>query len=117
MQKRGANVDCYDKFYQTKPIFENKMYDLITSTEVFEHLFNPLDTLKELSHHLNPKGHIAIMTLFHARSMEHFWAWWYRRDPTHITFFTPRTFEVMAKMCDLEIIKTDEKRVIILQKR
>ncbi len=117
MQKRGVGVDCYDKFYQPEPIFEGKSYDLITSTEVFEHLFNPLETLRHLSQHLNPKGHIALMTLFHDNSMEHFWQWWYRRDPTHITFYTPKTFEIMATMCDLCIVKTDNKRVMVLKKR
>jgi len=117
MQRRGANVDCYDKFYQPNPIFEAKTYDLITSTEVFEHLCNPLETLTCLCQHLNPKGHIALMTLFHDNSMEYFWKWWYRRDPTHITFYTPKTFEIMAKICHLDVITTDNKRVIVLQKR
>ncbi len=117
MQQRGANIDCYDKFYQPTPIFEGKTYDLITSTEVFEHLFNPLETLKDLSQHLKSGGYLALMTLFHDNEMEHFWKWWYRRDPTHITFFTPHTFEVMAQMCDMHVVKTDTKRVIVLQKR
>lgn len=117
LQRRGASVDCYDKFYQPQRVFENKMYDLITSTEVFEHLDNPVKTLNVLAQHLKPQGYIALMTLFHDNSMEHFWKWWYRRDPTHITFYTPKTIAILADTCGLTVVKTDKKRIIVLQKR
>ena len=117
LQRRGVNVDCYDKFYQPQKVFENKRYNLITSTEVFEHLDNPLETLNVLAQHLKPQGYIALMTLFHDNSMENFWTWWYRRDPTHITFYTPKTMTILADRCGLNVVKTDEKRIILLQKR
>lgn len=117
MTKRGAHVACYDKFYQPDIHFEGKLYELITSTEVFEHLNTPLETLRTLSKCLKPGGILALMTLFHDNSMENFWKWWYRRDPTHITFYTPHTLGVMAHLCDLEFIKTDTKRVIVFKKR
>jgi len=114
LQNRGLHVDIYDKFYQPNKIYENKKYDLITSTEVFEHLENPLEVLLDLKKHLKKGGVIAIMTLFHNTSSKDFLNWWYRRDPTHITFYTPKTFEVMASMCGLNILKCDDKRIIIL---
>lgn len=116
MHKRGANVDYYDKFYQPKRVFEGKSYDLITSTEVFEHLNHPLETLMLLAHHLKPQGYIALMTLFHDNSMENFWKWWYRRDPTHITFYTPKTLDFLAQACGLKLIRSDGKRIALLQK-
>ncbi|MDX1808534.1 MAG: class I SAM-dependent methyltransferase [Sulfurospirillaceae bacterium] len=114
LKQRGLNVDCYDKFYQPFKIYENKKYDLITSTEVFEHIQNPLETLKLFKDHLKQDGLISIMTLFHKNDTEEFLNWWYRRDPTHISFYTPHSFEVMAHMCGLKVIKHDNKRVIIL---
>lgn len=114
MKKRGAATECYDKFYQTKEVYKNKKYDLITSTEVFEHLANPKETLEHLANHLAPNGVIAIMTLFHTNKQDEFLKWWYRRDPTHITFFTPKSIEVMAKKCGLRVIKHDSKRVVVL---
>lgn len=116
IQKRGALVSCYDKFYQPDTIFDRHTYDLITSTEVFEHLENPLETLQLLAQHLNTKGYIAIMTLFHDNSMENFWKWWYRRDPTHIIFYTPLSLISLAKKCGLEMIKTDNKRIALFRK-
>ena len=117
LQKRGAHVSCYDKFYHPDTAFENHMYDLITSTEVFEHLDEPVQTLTLLANHLHSGGYIALMTLFHDNTMENFWKWWYRRDPTHITFYTPKTIEVLAHRCGLDMVETDGKRVVLLKKR
>jgi len=117
LTKRGVHVDYYDKFYQPVKCFEHKTYDFITSTEVFEHLDNPNETLKLLAQHLNPNGMIAIMTLFHSDDEAHFLTWWYRRDPTHIIFYTPKTLEILAQQCGLKVVKTDGKRIAVLQKR
>jgi len=116
LKRRDLHVEHFDKFYQPKKIYKNKKYDLITSTEVFEHLDNPKEVLNLLSNHLNPNGVISLMTLFHTNKQDDFLKWWYRRDPTHITFFTPKTIEIMAKECNLKVLKHDNKRVISLQK-
>ena len=116
IERRGVKVECYDKFYQPQKCYENQMYDFITSTEVFEHLDDPLGTFSLLSQHLNPNGILALMTLFHTNDEVHFLQWWYRRDPTHIVFYTPKTLEMMAQKCGLRCIKTDEKRVIVFKK-
>ena len=116
LKQRGLHVEYFDKFYQPKKVYENKKYDLITSTEVFEHLENPKETLKLLANHLSSNGAISIMTLFHTNREDDFLKWWYRRDPTHITFFTPKTIEIMAKECGLKVLKHDNKRVILLSK-
>lgn len=116
LERRGATVDCYDKFYQPETIFETQTYDLITSTEVFEHLENPLETLKMLTNHLKPNGIIAIMTLFHPNNTELFLKWWYPRDPTHISFFTCKTLDILGKKCGLKRISEDGKRVVVFQK-
>lgn len=116
LKRRDLHVDYFDKFYQPQKVYEDKSYDLITSTEVFEHLENPKDILSILTKHLNPHGIISLMTLFHTNKQEDFLKWWYRRDPTHITFFTPKSIEFMASECGLKVLKTDNKRIIILQK-
>ena len=114
LKNRALHVEVFDKFYQPDPIYKGKKYDLITSTEVFEHLQNPLETLKLFKKHLKKGGLIAIMTLFHDNNEENFLKWWYRRDPTHILFYTPKTFEVLANMCGLKVIKCDDRRIVVL---
>lgn len=117
LRRRGVKVDYYDKFYQPIQCFTNQTYDFITSTEVFEHLDDPVATLSLLSQHLKPKGFIALMTLFHTNDEVAFLKWWYRRDPTHITFYTAHTLKILAHKCGLEVLKTEGKRVALLQKR
>jgi len=116
LEKRGFEVDIYDLYYAPEKVYEGQSYDLITSTEVFEHLSKPLETLEVLVKHLNPKGYLVLMTKFPPKDDEAFLNWWYRRDPTHISFFTPQSFEVMAAKVGLKVLKTLNDNVVIFQK-
>jgi len=115
LKREGLKVDIYDPYFAPKKVFESKRYDLITSTEVFEHLKEPIETLKLLKEHLNGKGILAIMTLFHPNNEEKFKKWWYRRDPTHISFYTPRTFRYLANKFHMDVLKIDQKNICVLQ--
>lgn len=117
LKRRGLEVDIYDIFYAPQKVYETKSYDLITSTEVFEHLSEPLKIFKLLSQHLNSNGYIAIMTKFPPKEDSEFLKWWYRRDPTHISFFTPKSFEIMAKKVGLELLKTINGNIALFQKK
>lgn len=110
--------DCeiYDYYYAKKEAVFQKKYDLITSTEVFEHLQNPLDILNEFYKILNDDGIVSIMTLFHPKDRQAFFDWFYIRDPSHIIFYTPKTFEVMAKISGFMIIDTNNYRYVTLKK-
>lgn len=114
LTRQGKQVCCYDKYFHPDESYKDHRYDLITSTEVFEHLDDPLGVLKTLASLLKPGGHIALMTHFHPNDKERFKTWWYPRDPTHITFFTPKTFEVLAASCGLQIQSCDHQKQIIL---
>lgn len=116
LEFRGFEVDIYDLYYAPKKVYESKKYDLITSTEVFEHLSKPLDVLTLLVKHLNPQAYMALMTKFPPNEDEAFLAWWYRRDPTHISFFTPQSFEVMADKVGLSVVKIINDNIIVFQK-
>ena len=117
LKRRGLEVDIYDIFYAPKRVYEDKSYDLITSTEVFEHLSKPLEVFELLSQHLNPNGYIALMTKFPPLDDNEFLNWWYRRDATHISFFTPKSFEIMAKKEGLELLKTINGNIALFQKK
>lgn len=114
LRREGFKTDIYDKFFSPEKAYENKKYDLITATEVFEHLTDPLPTLKLLKSLLNKNGIIAIMTLFHQNDTEEFKKWWYRHDSTHIAFYTPKTIEFMAKSSGLDFKLIDEKNICVL---
>ncbi len=114
LKKEGFKTDIYDKHFAPEKVYLNKKYDLITATEVFEHLKDPLATLKLLKPLLNKDGILAIMTLFHPNNAAEFKKWWYRRDSTHIAFYTPKTFAKMAELLEMKTLITDEKNIYVL---
>jgi 2-polyprenyl-3-methyl-5-hydroxy-6-metoxy-1,4-benzoquinol methylase len=116
LSRRGMEVDRYDIYFHPQKIYEGKQYDLITSTEVFEHLQKPMEVLKLLAKHTKECGYIILMTKFPPADDREFIEWWYRRDITHISFFTPKSFEVMANKIGLKILKIVDKNIVIFQK-
>ncbi|MEA2092325.1 MAG: class I SAM-dependent methyltransferase [Campylobacterota bacterium] len=116
LERHGICCDRYDLFYFPKKVYVDKKYDLIVSTEVFEHLSEPLKVLKNLLSHLNKDGYLLLMTCFHSSDNEKFLKWFYIKDATHIGFFSIKTFEYLAKELNLKIIKHNSKNIIMLQK-
>ncbi len=116
LKEEGFEVDIYDKFFSPGPVYEGKHYDLITSTEVIEHIADPMEVMEFFHTHLNDSGYLALMTQFHENTTESFLKWWYRIDPTHISFFRPKSFEVIAEKIGFKTLYFDNKKLIVLQK-
>jgi 2-polyprenyl-3-methyl-5-hydroxy-6-metoxy-1,4-benzoquinol methylase len=108
-------MDIYDPFYAPNNEVFDKQYNFITSTEVIEHMHQPLFELKRLKSMLKPNGVLGIMTMFHLENKEKFAKWFYKNDPTHITFFCEKSFIWLAKELNLKLTLV-EKDVILLQK-
>ena len=106
----------YDPIYHPGKTYDSKKYDLIVSTEVFEHLHEPKKVFSHLISLLNDGGYLALQTQFHPNTEEVFKKWYYHQDPTHIVFFRAKTFEVLCKEFKCKIIKDNSKNMIILQK-
>jgi cyclopropane fatty-acyl-phospholipid synthase-like methyltransferase len=116
LKSRGFTVDIYDKYFSPKKVYEGKQYDLITSTEVIEHIEDPAAIFEFFSAHLKSGGYLALMTQFHTNDAQDFQKWWYKNDPTHICFFRPRTFELLAHKNGFKVLKHDSKKSILLQR-
>ncbi|MGM0365007.1 MAG: class I SAM-dependent methyltransferase [Actinomycetota bacterium] len=108
----GFKMDIYDLFYSPLKVYAGKKYNLITSTEVAEHLKNPLIYFKIFKDCLKKDGLLSIMTLFHPINSEEFLDWYYIRDMSHISFYTPKTMEIIAKKTGLKVIYADDTRYI-----
>ncbi len=112
LKEHGYNSDIYDPYYfPTEPQAES--YDLITSTEVFEHLRNPLETLNHILKLLKSNAYLTIMTKFLC-PIDQFSSWRYKDDTTHISFYSPKTF---SQISDLDLIKTNNQDIVILRKK
>ncbi len=115
LKEKGFTVDIYDPYYFPERIFRGKKYDLITSTEVFEHLTEPAKEIEMLIKHIKRSGYLAIMTLFHP-GPDGFKDWRYKRDPTHITFYNSNTFQEIARRYPLKIIFEDGEKYCLFKK-
>jgi 2-polyprenyl-3-methyl-5-hydroxy-6-metoxy-1,4-benzoquinol methylase len=113
LKSHNLQTDIYDPFYfPTEPQVES--YDLITSTEVFEHLREPLVTLEHINKLLKPGGYLAIMTKFLPPN-DQFVSWRYKDDTTHISFYSPKTFIQISQ--ELELIQHNNQDIIVLRKK
>lgn len=108
----GYKMDIYDPYFSPDKAFEGKKYDLITATEVVEHVQNPIAEFLLLKNLMKENGLLAMMTLFHHQNPDHFKDWHYIRDKTHISFYTPKTMKYIAKKVDLKVVYTDSDRYI-----
>lgn len=115
LKQKGFNVDIYDKYFSPQKVYKGKQYDLITSTEVIEHIEDPI-AIFEFFRASKEWGYLALMTQFHTNDAQDFQKWWYKNDPTHICFFRPKTFEVLAQKNGFKVLKHDSKKSILLQR-
>ena len=112
LRKEGFECGIYDpNFFPELP---EKTYDLVISTEVFEHFRDLLDEFHKIPSYLKPGGYLAIMTSFHD-AVADLESWWYMNDTTHICFFSKQTFEYIADNFGFKIIYTNYKNFIILK--
>jgi len=116
LKQKKYNVDIYDKYYAPTKVFEGKEYDLISSTEVIEHIEDINGVMSFFSKHLKSGGYLSLMTQFHKDSQDEFLKWWYPCDRTHISFFNPQTFHVLAEKFNFKVLYHDNKKIIVLQK-
>ncbi|MCX9085723.1 MAG: class I SAM-dependent methyltransferase [Candidatus Methanoperedens sp.] len=108
----GFNCDIYDPiFFPDRP---DRTYDLVISTEVFEHFRNVKTELKKVLSLISPGGYLVVMTLLHD-PVTNFEDWWYHSDPTHISFFSRKTFEWICGKYDLKFMFSNMKNIIIIQ--
>lgn len=120
LQRAGYKAEGYDPHFFPE-LKQGSVYDLVVSTETFEHLQHPGDELEKISGLLAPQGYLAVMTQFYPTANGQpdapgFRKWYYQRDPTHICFYAPKTFEWIAHHHNFDIILNNSKDFVILQK-
>lgn len=113
-EEAGHTMSIYDPFYAPDPSVFDGRYDFITTTETAEHLFYPGSEFERLWKCLKPGGFLGVMTKF-TPSPDRFRNWHYRRDDTHVAFYSKKTFHWMAENWNASL-KLIEDRVAIFQK-
>lgn len=106
VQQLNIHCENYDLYYAPHTnLLVNEGYDFVTSTEVVEHLREPLKTFELMFSLLKPDSCLGIMT---KRTKENtpkdsFASWHYIQDPTHICFYNEKTFYWLAHYFDVQV--------------
>ncbi|WP_232506981.1 class I SAM-dependent methyltransferase [Idiomarina piscisalsi] len=116
LEEQGMKMSIYDIFYAPDSGQLSRQYDFVTCSEVAEHFREPGKTWRQLTSLVKPKGYIGIMTwMFTKETAEQFNQWQYKGDPTHVSFYTPKTMQWIAQHFQLSLEILSEQ-VILLRK-
>jgi len=115
LAEQGMVVDDYDPIYAADPRLLLRQYDFVTSTEVVEHFCRPASAWRQLASLVRPGGWLGIMTQLAPADAETFAQWWYKNDPTHVSFYTAGAFDWLAESMGFTVEMIDV-RVLLMQR-
>lgn len=115
LRQRKISMRIFDPYFASDlSVFEQE-YDFVVSTEVFEHLYSPAVELPRLQKILRPGGVLVVMTRLH-RGADSFLDWWYARDPTHVCFFSEKSFSWIAASGGFANVHVVSPSLVVLTK-
>ena len=91
-----------------------KPYDFISCTEVLEHVFDPAKVIFDLNKILKKDGWLGIMTNFYDENID-FASWYYRKDPTHVAFYSKETLTHIASNMSWTL-EFPDKNIVLFKK-
>lgn len=115
LRRDGYRVDVYDPLYWPDQAPLHRRYDFVIACEVVEHFYNPAREFELLFSLVKPGGVLALMTLMRDEETQ-FSDWHYRIDPTHVVFYSPKTFGWIKKNLGFIGLEIDGKRVVLLKR-
>lgn len=95
LAEHGLQTVLYDPFFAPDEAALSRDYDFILCSEVAEHFHRPGEEFARLAGLLRPGGWLGVMTNLLQETTD-FAGWHYRRDPTHVVFYTPATMHWLA---------------------
>jgi SAM-dependent methyltransferase len=115
LKEMGYNVSLYDPYFWDDITLLKENYDFIYSCEVVEHFYNPKLEFNRLHKLLKPGGSLSIMTQLYDHSID-FENWYYKKDPTHVVFYSKATFNWILKFYNFDSLQITGSRLITLLK-
>jgi len=100
--EQGYEISLYDPYYAPQPDVLERTYDFVTCTETMEHFYTPHKEWDILVKLVKPGGLLGIMTKL-IDQPEKFPDSHYSKDDTHVSFFSRRTFSILAENDDLAV--------------
>ena len=114
LRENGYKISLFDSFFHTAGENLRQTYDFIVACEVVEHFFNPAEEFQRFRKMLHDSGVLGIMTLLWYDGLD-FANWHYRRDPTHVVFYSQATFQWIQKRFGFSEVSFPTDRVVLLR--
>jgi len=105
---RGKGLEVIPCFVEDVQGWDGR-FDLLTSFELFEHLFDPSEFLKKLRHLLRPGGRLFLTTL-NGEGFDIQVLWGKSKSispPQHLNLFNPRSISILLKKNGLVVEQVD----------
>lgn len=110
--EKGYQIALYDPFFQPDKTVLNTQYDYIVCCEVVEHFHRPGAEFSNLHKLLKPGGTLFIMTYLFEPGID-FATWPYRRDFTHVFFYTFETFQWIKNRYSFSDLHLSERLIYL----
>jgi 2-polyprenyl-3-methyl-5-hydroxy-6-metoxy-1,4-benzoquinol methylase len=105
-QRRGLPIISENELGQ----LEGKCH-VVTAIEVFEHLIDPLETLRRCAAMLRDGGVLFYTTGNAEPHRKQLYKWNYVRPEIHVSFFEPSTMDVALRLCGMKPLYWTRGRV------
>ncbi len=97
LTNENYTINKYDPLFNSDTcVLSASSYDFVLVCEVAEHLYAPAAEFKKIFSLLKPGGAVFVMTSLLSPAID-FPTWSYRRDETHVGFFSAKTFALNYK--------------------
>ncbi len=103
-------VNTYDPFSSKHHVSDGKQYDLITAFEVFEHVPDPMATMRDITKRMKAKSLLLFSTLlqpanFGAEGV----SWWYVGPRNgHISLHSQKSLATLLAQCGLTLASASQ---------
>ena len=113
LQKNKYKINKYDPFFlNDSAVLKENFYDYIIACEVAEHFYNPKLEIAKIKSYLKKDGFLFIMTSLLTEKI-YFETWSYRRDSTHVCFYSEKSCQVIADQFGFKSYSILDDQVII----
>lgn len=108
-----THTALYDPYFWPDRTVLEIRYDVIVASEVIEHFRQPGKEFPLLKQSLSPTGIWVFMTHFFDDTLD-FNTWYYRQDPTHLSFYSKKTMQWLQARFGFSKIEFPSQRVCLL---
>jgi hypothetical protein len=116
LEERGYAYAPYDPFFAPGEYWRRRSWPAIAVHEVAEHLRFPGAVFAELAGLLERDGILALRTRFPPHSPEAFLSWTYRKDSTHVGFFSKACLKAHGEALGLRLVYEDDEDTLSFKK-